>query len=65
MSTQVITITIEKTTIENLDKIRGLAKRSTVINDILTKFVNEKNTKNPPTDSQHKQNPSTKKGDVI
>jgi hypothetical protein len=25
----------------------------------------EKNTKNPPTDSQHKQNPSTKKGDVI
>jgi metal-responsive CopG/Arc/MetJ family transcriptional regulator len=65
MSTQVISITVEKTTIRDLDKIRGLAKRSTIINDILTKFVNKKNTENPRQNSQHKQTQSIKKGDVI
>lgn len=43
--------------------LRDVKKEKTY--DQFIRELIKKNTKNPPTNSQHKQNPSTKKGDVI
>ena len=54
MSTIQISITLENETIDKLDSVRGLAKRSTVIQSIVSEYLEKKRgnspiAKNPPS----------------
>ena len=47
MSTNRITVTVDEKTLENLDEFRGLTKRSTIIQKILSDFLSNSEGKNP------------------
>ena len=59
MSTIQISITLENETIDKLDSVRGLAKRSTVIQSIVSEYL-EKKSGNSPIAKNH---PRMTKGD--
>ncbi len=70
MSTSPISVTLANKTIEKMDKARGLAKRSTFIDSILSDYLNISEKKKggrsmTATDSKIVSNSSsTKKGDI-
>ena len=47
MSTNRITVTVDEKTLENLDQVRGLIKRSTIIQQILSDYLSNSEGKNP------------------
>ena len=47
MSTNRITVTVDEKTLENLDQVRGLIKRSTIIQQLISDFLVKSEGKNP------------------
>ena len=46
MSTQAVSITLDKKTLDKIDSIRGLVPRSTFIEDILEKSLSKRGKQN-------------------
>lgn len=58
MSSQPICITLKEQTIKNLDKIRGLTKRSTIIESIISQYLDKNGVGGHNTTSTPKTSPS-------
>lgn len=62
MSTIPISVTLRAETIQNLDKVRGLTKRSTIIDDILSDYLTNQILKDNLRDgTDNPSNPETVK----
>lgn len=63
MSTNRITVTVDEKTLENLDEFRGLTKRSTIIQEIISDYLDKKGVK--VTQNPHPKPTRIKRGSNI